>query len=149
MDGRTFARFHVDVALGDPPMGPFEVTQGRDWLGFAGIPGPELQMISREQQFAEKLHAYTIPRKGAVNTRVRDLVDMVLLINTGTLDGSKVAHALNLTFDRRQTHSIPTSLPLPPADWQKPFAVLAKDCALPDSMDQAFQRVEAFLRGLR
>jgi hypothetical protein len=149
MDGRTFARFHVDVALGDPPIEPFEVTQGRDWLGFAGIPRPDLRMISREQQFAEKLHAYTVPRKGAVNTRVRDLVDMVLLINTGTLDGSKVTHALSLTFDRRQTHPIPASLPAPPADWQKPFTVLAKECALPESMDQAFQRVEAFLRSLQ
>ena len=35
-------------------------------------------MIPCEQQFAENLHTYTLPRKGVANTRVRDLVDMVL-----------------------------------------------------------------------
>ena len=40
-------------------MEPLEVIEGRDWLGFAGIASPSLYMIPREQQFAEKLHAYT------------------------------------------------------------------------------------------
>ena len=30
-------------------------------------------MIAREQQFAEKIHAYTLPRNSA-NSRVKDLV---------------------------------------------------------------------------
>ena len=42
-------------------------------------------MIGREQQFAEKLHAYTLPRNSA-NSRVKDLVDMALLIGSGGLD---------------------------------------------------------------
>jgi hypothetical protein len=42
-------------------------------------------MIPRDQQFTEKLHAYTLPRQGAVNARLRDLVDMVLLIQSATL----------------------------------------------------------------
>ena len=33
-------------------------------------------MITREQQFAEKTHAYTLPRSVA-NSRVKDLVDLV------------------------------------------------------------------------
>jgi hypothetical protein len=60
-------------------MEPLEVIEGRDWLGwFAGIARPSLYMIPCEQQFAENLHTYTLPRKGVANTRVRDLVDMVL-----------------------------------------------------------------------
>jgi hypothetical protein len=30
----------------------------RDWLGFAGIQPSRVRVIGREQQFAEKLHAY-------------------------------------------------------------------------------------------
>ena len=86
LDGRIFVGFHLDVGIGDAVMEPLEVIEGRDWLGFAGIASPSLYMIPREQQFAEKLHAYTLPRQGAANTRVRDLVDMVLLIQSGTLD---------------------------------------------------------------
>ena len=94
LDGRVFVGFHLDVGIGDAVMEPLEVIEGRDWLGFAGIASPSLYMIPREQQFAEKLHAYTLPRHGAANTRVRDLVDMVLLIQSGTLTNDKVAEAI-------------------------------------------------------
>ena len=70
LDGRVFVGFHLDVGIGDAVMEPLEVIEGRDWLGFAGIASPSLYMIPREQQFAEKLHAYTLPRQGAANSRV-------------------------------------------------------------------------------
>ena len=44
-------------------------------------------------QWAEKFHAYTRPRGGHVNTRSKDLVDLILLINLGELS-SKPAEAL-------------------------------------------------------
>jgi hypothetical protein len=62
MDGRVFARFHVDIGIGDKVMEPLDEVKGRDWLGFGGIAPPVLPVISREQQFAEKLHAYSLPR---------------------------------------------------------------------------------------
>ena len=63
LDGRVFVGFHLDVGMGDAVMEPLEVIKGRDWLGFAGIANPSLYLIPREQQFAEKLHAYTLPRQ--------------------------------------------------------------------------------------
>jgi hypothetical protein len=51
---------------------------GEDWVGFGGVAPPSLPIISAEQQFAEKLHAYTLPRGERVNTRTKDLIDMVL-----------------------------------------------------------------------
>src|SRR5271170_2295281 len=121
LDGRVFVGFHLDVGIGDAVMEPLEVIEGRDWLGFAGIASPSFYMIPREQQFAEKLHAYTLPRHGAANSRVRDLVDMVLLIRSTTLDHNKVTEAIRVTFDRRGTHAVPKLLPHPPTDWQKPY----------------------------
>jgi len=53
LDGRAFVGFHLDVGIGDAVMEPLEVIEGRDWLGFAGIAGPSLYLIPREQQFAE------------------------------------------------------------------------------------------------
>ena len=35
MDGREFARFHVDVGIGDEVLEPLDVVKGRDWLGLA------------------------------------------------------------------------------------------------------------------
>src|SRR5882762_10154900 len=80
MDGREFARFHVDVGIGDEVLEPVDVVEGRDWLRFGGITPPSVPVISREQQFAEKLHAYSLPRGERVNTRTKDLIDMLLLI---------------------------------------------------------------------
>src|SRR5208282_489538 len=113
--------------------------------GFAGIGRPSLYLISREQQFAEKLHAYTLPRPGAVNSRVRDLVDMVLLIQSRTLQSDKVAEAVRVAFGRRRTHTVPKILPLPPADWQKPYDALAKECDLSGALEWVFETLDGYL----
>ena len=65
MGGRTFVKFHLDVGIGDVVLDPLEQAHMRDWLGFAGILPPAVPMIQREQQFVEKLHAYTLPRTDA------------------------------------------------------------------------------------
>ena len=54
MDGRDFARFHVDVGVGDEVLEPLEIVTGEDWLGFGGVPPPSFPVISAEQQFAKK-----------------------------------------------------------------------------------------------
>ena len=129
-------------------MEPLEVIEGRDWLGFAGIASPSLYMIPREQQFAEKLHAYTLPRQGALNSRVRDLVDMVLLIQSGTLAKAKIAEAIRVTFERRRTHKVLTVLPQPPTDWEKPYDALAKECGLSGEIDWGFATLHRYLSEL-
>ncbi|MEK7857724.1 MAG: nucleotidyl transferase AbiEii/AbiGii toxin family protein [Elusimicrobiota bacterium] len=148
MDNRVFVSFHLDVGLGDVLLAPLETAGGRDWLGFAGIPAVKSQIISREQQFAEKLHAYTLPRKNP-NTRVRDLVDMVLLIDSGALDAKRTAEALRATFERRKTHSIPTKLESPAETWRAPYAVLAQECGLAKEIDTAFAVVDRFFTAQR
>jgi hypothetical protein len=148
LDGRIFVGFHLDVGIGDAVIEPLEVIEGRDWLGFAGIASPSLYMISREQQFAEKLHAYTLPRQGAANTRVRDLVDMVLLIHSGTLSKAKVVEAIRVTFDRRGTHTVPNVVPQPPIDWQRPYGALARECNLSGQLEDAFASLREFMESI-
>lgn len=60
MNQRIFARFHLDAGIGDVVMQPVELITGRDWLGFAGIAASQIRLITREQQLAEKIHAYTL-----------------------------------------------------------------------------------------
>jgi hypothetical protein len=95
-----------------------------------GISPPAVRMIQREQQFVEKLHAYTLPRAAAPNSRVRDLVDMALLVQSGTLEPKRVLQALHATFDLRATHAVPKALDPPPEEWNAPFERLAKECRL-------------------
>ena len=144
MDERTFARFHLDAGVGDVVMRPLETIVCRDWLGFAGIESSRVLMIAREQQFAEKIHAYTLPRNAA-NSRVKDLVDLVLLIGSGGLDKQRIREALRLTFERRGTHDLPANLLPPPEDWQVPFHALAEECGLPTDVAEVFAGVQKFV----
>lgn len=94
LGGRPFVTFHVDVAVGDVLLEPLRVTTGEDWFGFAGIEASPLTTTSLEQQFAEKLHAYTMPRAGMRdNSRVKDLVAWYCSLKWG---------ALNLKVSRQQ-----------------------------------------------
>lgn len=106
MDGRPFVKFLLDVGIGDVVLAPLEVIEGQSWLAFAGIAGARFPTISKEQQLAEKLHAYPLPREHP-NSRVKDLVDLVLLIKTGAMQPACLKITLAATFDRRATHSLP------------------------------------------
>jgi hypothetical protein len=57
LDGRTFVKFHLDVAAGDVQREPVEPVQARGWLGFAGIAAPVFRSIAIEEHFAQKLHS--------------------------------------------------------------------------------------------
>jgi hypothetical protein len=143
MDGRIFAKFHVDAGIGDVIMQPVERIECADLLDFAGIEKPTVRMIAREQQFAEKIHAYTLPRSSS-NSRVKDLVDLALLIGENQLNQRKTAGALRLTFERRSTHALPATLVAPPEDWQRPFEALAEECGLQTDIVEVFESVHEF-----
>jgi hypothetical protein len=143
MDGRIFARFHLDAGVGNVVIQPLETTECRDWLGFAGVEKPRVRMIPGEQQLAEKIHAYTLPRNSQ-NSRAKDLVDLALLLSDGRLDSARVASVLHLTFARRKTHALPATLVLPPEDWQTPCRALAEECGLDPDITAVFENVSAF-----
>jgi hypothetical protein len=144
MDARIFARFHLDVGIGDVVIQPLEAIRGRDWLEFAGVRSPLIRIIAGEQQFAEKLHAYTLPRI-APNSRVKDLIDLVLLIRLGNLREDRVVDAIRLTFERRRTHSVPSEILPPPSEWETQFRTLADECRLSADMNEAFAEVRSFV----
>jgi len=149
MAGRSFVRFHLDVSTGDVLGEPYEPLSGRDWLGFAGVASVLFQAVSPEEQFAEKLHAYTLPRAGRENTRVKDLVDLVLLICRTRMDAARLPKAIHETFQRRKTHGIPVALASPPASWSQPFSEMAIECGLAPDMEEQFALVTQFFSSLR
>jgi hypothetical protein len=148
VDGRTFVKFHLDLGLGDPKTGIFEELKAVDWLRFAGIAAPVFPAISQEQHFAETIHAYTKLREGRENSRVRDLVDMVPLIEEAGLEKYKVKKALEKTFNGRNTHAKPDKLKVPPASWEKPFKEIASECGLKITFRDAYNKVSEYYVGL-
>jgi hypothetical protein len=122
---------------------PHDLAPTADWLGFAGIGAPKVPVISREQQFAEKLHAYTRPRP-TPNSRVKDLVDLLLLVRMRGIGPGKIKAAAEKTFARRGTHSFPPVFLPPPSSWSSPFRKLAQECGIEIAQDQAVEEITSF-----
>ncbi len=143
IDNKLYVRFQLDVGT-DLLLDHFETIQGANWLEFCGIPAPMIPMISIEQQFAEKLHAYTLLRSQRVNSRSKDLIDMVLLLNMKTPKPDEMRHALQKVFKMRDTHPLPKRLDAPPAEWNGQFISMAADCGLSQNIQDNFEKISEF-----
>lgn len=145
IDGRRFDRFPLDVGQGDETVRSPDRVPAQINLEFAGLSTPEFNIYPLEDHFAEKLHAYTTPRKNP--SRVKDLVDMLLLIELGLQPTRLLHQSIKATFTRYARHDLPEVLPEPPPQWQTPFANLASEVNLPVSDPlEAYRQLQEFLR---
>ncbi|HCJ12345.1 MAG: hypothetical protein A2Y14_05240 [Verrucomicrobia bacterium GWF2_51_19] len=140
---RVFTKFHIDVGLGDAVISEVEWKQGEASLQFAGIEPAFAAILPLEQHFAEKIHAFSYPRDKRPFSRIRDLVDLVLIIEQGLPEPQQVLSAIKATFERRNTHNFPQTLEPPPIALGADYKQLAADCGVTKkTMAEAF----AFLR---
>ena len=136
---KKFVNFNIDVVLGEEVLAPIEEHRSLGWFSPYGFAPITYKMISKEQQFAEKLHAYTWPRS---NSRVKDLIDLVLLLEHGNLNPEILQRVIVHVFKKRNTHSYPDILQPPPEDWHEKFTELATDSNLRLSLDEAFDKLQ-------
>ncbi len=116
LGGQRFMPFPLDVGVGDADAGPADVLRAGIDLTFAGLPPLEVPAIPVSVHVAEKLHALSYPRvDGRENSRVKDLIDVVLLRNAALADVVAVRHAVAATFERRGTHELPERIDVPEA----------------------------------
>jgi hypothetical protein len=146
LDSRAFERFHIDIGIDDPVLEPAELITIPPLLEFAGLPPTQVPCYPLAQQIAEKLHAYTRPRQHGDNSRMKDLVDFLLMAELGVPDGDRLLEAVAATFAARKTHALPLELPLPPSAWEVPFRRQAQELELGyPNLEDAFQAVAIFL----
>ncbi len=142
VDHRRFVNFRLDVVsdlLYDQP----REMKTKDWLDFSDIKPSVIKIISLEQQIVEKLHAYSLPPIES-NSRVKDLIDLILLINKNTLNIDQLMFILKRIFHIRKTHKIPIELPRPPSSWTASYEKLRKVCRIRDDLFQGFDKVNNF-----
>ncbi len=144
IDSKVFVSFQLDIGA-DVIVDSIENIRGVDWLGYCGIPSPTIPIISIEQQFAEKMHAYTLPRDS--NSRVKDLIDMILLLKMKDLKPEGFLPALQKVFKARNTHALPDQLMMPPSNWESKFAALAAECGLQQNLKEGFEKIARFYKG--
>ena len=130
LDGRTFERFILDVGMDDPIVGDIEHLSTPPLFVFAEIQPTVIPCYPILQQIAEKFHAYTRPRSTGESTRVKDLIDILILASAGRIDAKELLNALTGTFDSRKTHQLPMDFPDPPEAWVRPYSRLADEVGL-------------------
>jgi hypothetical protein len=146
LDGRLFERFHVDVGVGDPVVEPAERLATPALLEFAGIRSTVVPCYPLTQQLAEKVHAYTRPHPSGESSRVKDLVDILLIAGLGGINGPLLIQATQVTFDVRATHSLPRQLPDPSPAWSATFRKIASEVGLGyPTLAEAGQAARRFL----
>ena len=146
IDSRRFEIFSLDVDLRDVLVSPPEALALPALLDFAGIPATVVPCYPLAQQAAEKLHAYVAIYAGGFSTRVKDLVDIVLIANLANgMAAEDLRKALVATFSQRNT-LLPVTMPAPPPDWARPFRVLAQETDLEAStIDEGIAVARRFL----
>jgi Nucleotidyl transferase AbiEii toxin, Type IV TA system len=146
LDGRPFEDVIVDIGFADAlPTAP-ETLRGPDLLTFAAIEPVTVPAVPIAQHVAEKVHAYTRTYTGERrSTRVKDLVDLVLIRSALTFEAGGLREALRATFTQRGTHLLPAALPAPPAEWGPAYRRLAREVGLDPDVRVGFALAVAFL----
>ena len=144
LDGRSFELFHVDIGIGDPVTSPADILNTPEILAFAEISPTLIPCYPLTQHLAEKLHAYTRPHLSGENSRVKDLVDILLISQEKRIDASLLSKSIRETFSSRITHPIPITLPEPPLDWVIPYRKLSAEVGM-GSLDLQMGFAEASL----
>lgn len=104
---RARCKVQVDVGFGDAVTpGPVDASYPVLLADFAP---PQLRTYPVYTVVAEKLHAMVV--LGMTNTRMKDYLDLWVLLNREVLDAGTLASAIAATFARRET-PLPTELPI-------------------------------------
>lgn len=119
--GREFGGFQVDIAGRAHELYDTERLVMPGHLRFAGIDPPDIEVVVLDRHIAEKFAGMTKQFGDRENTRVRDLVDVVLLHEHGLVEPTKVAPAVQRVWAERG-EEVPSRLPPFPPAWPDRYA---------------------------
>jgi len=104
---RARCKTQIDIGFGDA-VTPAPVEAVYPVL-IADLPAPRLHTYPVYTVIAEKLHAVAL--LGMTNSRLKDYLDVLILLERETLDADTLARAIAATFERRGM-AVPVALPV-------------------------------------
>jgi hypothetical protein len=145
MANRTFVEFRIDVVARTEEVSKIQRVRLPGVLAFAGFKTQEVDVVDPAQHFAEKLHALTRSYGDRPSSRVRDLPDLVLLIEEGLEPNEELLAVVAHVFSERATHDLPKELPDPPAFWADSYSTLASELEITaKTVDEAMALLRPF-----
>lgn len=145
--GRRFAAVRLDVVARRDEIAGTERIPLPGVMAFAGMPTRNIEVVDLHQHFAEKLHALTRTYGDRPSSRVRDLPDLVMLIEDGLEADRELVARVRHVFEMRATHTVPERIDDPPTDWAERYVALAEDLDIrTTSLDDAVCLLRDFWR---
>lgn len=131
--GKHFGRIQLDVSPRSHELQATDRIQLPNSLDFAGIPATTIEIVEIHRHAAEKFHAMLRDFGDRDNSRVRDLVDLVILLELDMLDPATTAARTKEVWAERDGNEPPSSLPALPESWPTRYERLAADLDLENS----------------
>jgi predicted nucleotidyltransferase component of viral defense system len=128
--GRPFGRLQLDVSPRSHELTATEQVVLPNSLAFAGVGPREVEIIDVHRHGAEKLHGMLRTVGDRDNTRVRDLLDLVLLAEHELIDPRRLAIAVRDVWDDRNSSPPPAAFPALPASWPERYERLVAEHGL-------------------
>lgn len=125
--GKPFGAIKLDVSPRAHELQATDRLPLPNSLDFAGIPTTEVEIVDVHRHAAEKFHAMTRDFGERDNSRVRDLLDLVLLIENDMLNPDSLADSAREVWAERNGTEPPRRLPTLPASWPARYEQLAGD----------------------
>jgi hypothetical protein len=122
---KPFGRIQLDVS---PRTHELHVTDRLaipSSLAFAGIPAVDVEAVDIHRHAAEKFHGMLRDFGERENSRVRDLVDLTILLEHGLLVPEQTAAAVRSVWLERNNTRPPDDLPQLPESWPDRYQRLA------------------------
>jgi hypothetical protein len=130
LDSRTFESFHVDINNHDLILTKTKFVNSGDILSIPEFKPFPIPCYSFEQQIAEKFHALTRTYESGEASRVKDLVDILLVASIKKLSFTQLRKFVNSTFKNRNTHVLPTNTPEISSDYEINYLKLTREVGL-------------------
>lgn len=127
LGGRPFGRVQLDVSPRGHELSDTDFVSLPNSLAFADVDTPVIEIIDVQRHAAEKLHALARDFGDRENTRVRDLVDVVILVEHHLLDREQLAVATQSVWLERNGELPPKTLPPLPRNWAQRYEQLASE----------------------
>jgi hypothetical protein len=145
LDGRAFGALQLDISPRPHELVATDVIPLPNSLAFAGITTPDVEVVTVARHAAEKFHGMIKQFDGRENTRVRDLVDLVLLHHHDMLQPEQIAPAVRAVWAERASVP-PARLPRLPEPWIGRYERLAIEQRLATSFTDAVELVSTLWR---
>ena len=116
--GKLFGRIQVDVSPRVAELSQTDLVQLPNSLQFAEVMTPQVEIIDVHRHAAEKYHAMLKDFGDRENSRVRDLLDLVILREHELLEPPDLASELRNVWEERNGSDPPPQLPDLAESWR-------------------------------